>query len=206
MDGLVGKKIGMTQVFKEGGDVVPVSLIQIGPCYVIGHRTEEKDGYSAVILGYENIKKANKPHQGIFNKVKIKPLKYIFEFRTDNLEKYEIGKMVEIDLFSKGEMVDITGWTKGRGFQGVVKRFNFSGGPSGHGSRFHRIPGSIGQHTWPGEVKKGAKLPGRMGNTQKTIKNLEIVDIDKEKSLVAVKGAVPGARGSIIIIRKRQRE
>jgi len=204
MDGLVGRKIGMTQIFKENGKVVPVTLLKMGPCYVIGHKTEDKDGYNAVILGYEKVKRANKPHQGIFKKVKVDPLKYIFEFQIDDLNKYEIGKAVEIDLFSKGEIVDITGWTKGRGFQGVVKRFNFSGGPSGHGSRFHRIPGSIGQHTWPGEVKKGSKMPGRMGNAQKTIKNLEIVDIDKEKSLIAVKGAIPGARTSLVLIRKRQ--
>ncbi len=204
MDGLVGRKIGMTQIFKENGKVIPVTLLKMGPCYVIGHKTEDKDGYNAVILGYEKVKRTNKPRQGIFKKVKIDPLRYIFEFHTDDLNKYEIGKAVEIDLFSKGEIVDITGWTKGRGFQGVVKRFNFSGGPSGHGSRFHRIPGSIGQHTWPGEVKKGAKMPGRMGNTQKTIKNLEIVDVDKEKSLIAVKGAIPGARTSLVLIRKRR--
>jgi len=204
MDGLIGKKIGMTQIFKENGDVVPITIIQMGPCYVVGHRTEDKDGYNAVILGYEKAKKVNKPIEGIFKKAKTEPLKYILEFHTDKLDKYEVGKPVEIDLFSEGEEVDITGWTKGRGFQGVVKRYGFSGGPSGHGSRFHRIPGAIGQHTYPGEVKKGAKLPGRMGNTQKTIKNLEVVSIDKKKNLITVKGAVPGARNSLIIMRKKQ--
>ena len=204
MDGLVGRKIGMTQLFGEDGKVIPVTLLKVGPCYVIGHRTVEKNGYNAVILGFEKAKKFTKPQEGIFKKVNLEPMKYIFEFRTDNLDKYEIGKPVDVDMFEKGEAVDITGWTKGRGFQGVVKRFRFAGGPKSHGSRFHRIPGAIGQHSYPGEVAKGAKLPGRMGNEQKTIKNLKIVDILKEKSIIAVKGAVPGYRGGLVIIRKRQ--
>jgi large subunit ribosomal protein L3 len=202
MEGLIGKKIGMSQIFKENGNVVPVTLLQVGPCYIVGKRTIDTDGYNAVILGFEEIKKTNKPLKEIFDKAKIKPLRHLFEFRVDDPSTYEVGKPLTVEIFEEGEIVNVTGWTKGKGFQGVVKRFKVSGGPKTHGSRFQRIPGSIGAGTYPGEVKKGAKLPGRMGNRKKTIKNLAVVEIDKENNLIVLKGAIPGARNSIVLIKK----
>lgn len=203
MLGLVGKKIGMTQVFKEDGSVVPVTLIKAGPNFVVYIRTKEKDGYEAVALGFEEKKRANKPMMGIFKKAGLPPLKKIVEFKVDDTSKYQLGQRIDVDILKEGEKVDVTGWEKGRGFQGVVKRHGFAGGPKSHGSKFHRIPGSVGATTDPGRVWKGKKLPGRMGNEQVTIKNLEVVKIDKEQGIVAVKGGVPGARNSWVIIKKK---
>ncbi|RKZ20013.1 50S ribosomal protein L3 [bacterium] len=203
MPGLVGKKIGMTQVFREDGTVVPVTLIKAGPNFVVYRRTKEKDGYEAVALGFEEAKRANRPMMGIFKKAGLPPLKKIVEFRVDDSSQFEPGQRIDVDILKEGEKVDVTGWEKGRGFQGVVKRHGFAGGPRSHGSKFHRIPGSVGATTDPGRVWKGKKLPGRMGNERVTIKNLEVVKVDREQGIVAVKGGVPGARNSWVIIRKK---
>ncbi|RKZ24763.1 50S ribosomal protein L3 [bacterium] len=203
MPGLVGKKIGMTQVFREDGTVVPVTLIKAGPNFVVYRRTKEKDGYEAVALGFEEAKRANRPMMGIFKKAGLPPLKKIVEFRVDDSSQFEPGQRIDVDILKEGEKVDVTGWEKGRGFQGVVKRHGFAGGPRSHGSKFHRIPGPVGATTDPGRVWKGKKLPGRMGNERVTIKNLEVVKVDREQGIVAVKGGVPGARNSWVIIRKK---
>lgn len=204
MKGLIAKKLGMTQIFKDN-KAIPVTVLKAGPCYVIGKRTPEKDGYAAVILGFEETKESRmpKPLLGIFKKVGLKPLRHIKEFRVnpEELDKYEIGQVVSVDIFSPGEKVDVTGRTKGRGFQGGVKRHGFRGFPDSHGSRYHRAGGSIGSTTFPGRVFKGKTMPGHMGDEQVTIQNLEVVEVYPEKHLILVKGAVPGSANSLVIIK-----
>lgn len=203
---LIGKKLGMSRIFKESGEVVAISVIKASPVFVIDKRTEEKDGYNAYVLGFgeKKEKRVKKPVFGLSKKAGIGPIEMIREFRTSDTSKFEIGSKIPVSILEEGEMVDVTGWSKGRGFQGVVKRWGFSGGPASHGSRFHRQPGSAGAGTYPGRVIKGKKFPGRMGNERITIKNLEVVSVDEEKGFVSLKGGVPGARGNIILIRKRK--
>jgi len=203
---LIGKKLGMSRIFKESGEVVAISVIKASPVFVIDKRTEEKDGYNAYVLGFgeKKEKRVKKPVLGLSKKAGIGPVEMIREFRTSDTSKFEIGSKIPVSILEEGEMVDVTGWSKGRGFQGVVKRWGFSGGPASHGSRFHRQPGSAGAGTYPGRVIKGKKYPGRMGNERITIKNLEVVSVDEEKGFVRLKGGIPGARGNIILIRKRK--
>lgn len=200
---IIGRKIGMTRLFK-GNEVVPVTVIKAGPCYVVQKKIPQVDGYYGVQLGFEEIKKINKPLEGHFKRANLKPLRVLKEVRLDNeeeLSKYEVGQAIKVDVFQPGELVDVIGWTKGRGFAGAVKRWGFSGGPKSHGSKFHRELGSLGQHTEPAKIWKGKKMPGRYGNERVTIHNLEIVKLDIENNLIAVKGSVPGARGSLVLIR-----
>ncbi len=199
--GIVGKKVGMTQVFNDEGQLVPVTVVQAGPCVVVDKKTPEKDGYSAIVIGFDKPKRVNKPRAGIFQKAGVEPKKYLVEIKVENLDEFEIGQEFKADVFEKGEIVDVTGKSKGKGFQGTVKRWNFRTGPKTHGSHSYRIPGSLGS-TDPARVFKGKKLPGRMGGERITTQNLEIVDVDVEENLILVKGAIPGPNKSLVTIRE----
>lgn len=199
---ILGRKIGMTQIFDKDGKVIPVTAIEAGPCTVVQVKNKELDGYDAVQMGFGEIKdkKVNKPKKGHFKKASITPVKYLREFRLEEIS-YNVGDEIKADLFSEGEAVDITGTTKGKGFQGVIKRHGQSRGPMGHGSMYHRRPGSMGSTSTPGRVFKGKKLPGRMGSETVTIQNLEVIKVDLDKNVLLVKGSVPGNKGSILKIR-----
>ncbi len=205
--GLIGKKLGMTQIFKPNGEAVPVTVIEAGPCVVVSKRTKEKEGYTALQLGFGYIKphKVNKPMKGIFKKAGVEPKRYLREFRVDNVDDFEIGQEIKVDIFKEGERVDITGISKGKGFAGGMKRHGFSGGPASHGSAFHRYGSSLGAHTEPGHVFKGKRMAGHMGNVRVTVRNLEVVKIYPEKNLLLVKGGVPGSRNSIVLIKKSKK-
>ena len=202
---ILGEKLGMTQLFK-GDLLIPVTVLRVGPCVVTQLKLKEKDGYEAVQLGFGEIprekveKKVNMPMQGHFDKAKCPPQKYLAEVALDPGE-FKVGQRLTVD-FAEGDQTDITGVSKGKGFAGVIKRHGYSGGPASHGSRFHRAPGSVGQCATPSRVFKGKKLPGRMGGDKVTALNLKVVEVDKDKSLMMVRGAVPGPRGSIVLIRE----
>ncbi|MDD4342906.1 MAG: 50S ribosomal protein L3 [Eubacteriales bacterium] len=200
---ILGKKIGMTQIFDAEGKLIPVTVVEAGPCIVVQQKDTENDGYQAVKVGYGGIKEknANKPHKGQFAKAGITPLRYLREVKVDDLSKYPLGHEIKADVFRPGDMVDVTGVSKGKGTQGVIKRHNFSRGPMAHGSRHHRKPGSIGA-LGPNRVFKGKKLPGHMGRDKITVQGLEIVKVDAEKNLLLIKGSVPGARKTLITIKK----
>ena len=204
MSALLGKKIGMTNVFSSDGKLVPVTVVQAGPCVVTQVKTKETDGYNALQLGFDEkpVEKLNKPMAGHLKKASDKGFRVLREFRTDDLEDVEAGATIGIDVFAIGDKVNISGISKGRGFQGTIKRHGFSRGPETHGSRNHRKPGSIGNSAWPGKVFKGKKLPGHMGTDRKTIKNLTIVDIKHEDNLLLVKGAVPGFKTGVLEVQK----
>ena len=201
--GIIGKKIGMTQIFDEKGNVVPVTVIEAGPCVVAQIKTQETDGYNAVQLGFGEIKQKhiNKPNAGHFAKSKIENKKHLREFKLEDISNYKIGDIVKADVFAVGEKVDIQGTSKGKGFQGVIKRHGQHRGPMGHGSMYHRRPGSMGACATPSRVFKGKKLPGHMGNQTVTIQNLDIVTVDMDKNVILVKGSVPGAKGAILKIK-----
>ena len=201
---LVGRKIGMTQVFNEEGRAIPVTVIEAGPCIVAQVKTVETDGYNAIQLGFSDIKesKLNKPEKGHFTKSKLALKKYLKEFRVDSVEEIKVGDELKADVFQKGDKVDIQGISKGKGFQGVIKRHGQHRGPMGHGSMYHRRPGSMGSTSTPGRVHKGKKLPGHMGVDTITIQNLEVVNVDLDKNVLLVKGSVPGANGAILKIRQ----
>lgn len=202
---ILGKKIGMTQVFDENGLAIPVTVIKAGPCAVVQKKTPENDGYSALQLGFEEIpeKKLNKPDKGVFSKVKVTPRKYLREFRTDNTDKYEIGQEIKVaDMFKDGDRIDITGISKGKGFQGTIRRYGHSRGPETHGSMYHRRVGSMGSGTNPGRVFKGKKEPGHMGVDKVTIQNLVVVKADSERDLLLIKGAVPGPKGGLVVVKE----
>ena len=198
--GLIGKKIGMTQIFDESGKVIPVTVIEAGPCVIAQVKTEETDGYTAVQLGYGDIKekKLNKPTKGHFTKVNVTPKKHLREFRLDSVEGLTVGQELKADVFAVGDKLDIQGTSKGKGFQGVIKRHGQSRGPMGHGSMYHRRPGSMGPTSTPGRVFKGKKLPGHMGAQTISIQNLEVVRVDLDKNVILVKGSVPGVKGAIL--------
>jgi len=198
---IIGEKLGMTQLFK-GDLLVPVTVIKAGPCVVTQLKVKERDGYEAVQLGFGEVKedRVNSPMKGHFAKANCPPQRVLAEFPLDPGE-YRPGKKITVDIFEEGERADITGISKGKGFAGVMKRWNFSGGPASHGARFHRAPGAIGQCATPSRVFKGKKLPGRMGTDRVTVQNLLIVAVDREKGLLMVKGAVPGPKGSVLMIR-----
>ncbi len=200
---LIGKKLGMTRIFTKEGASVPVTIIKASPCFVIDRRTEERDGYKAYVMGFgeKKEKRTKKPVLGMCKKAGIPPVEFIREFRVDDTSAFDIGERVPVSLLQEGDRVDVVGWSKGRGFQGVVKRYRFKGGPASHGSTFHRAPGASGAHTYPGRVTKGKKFPGRMGNERKTIRNLEVVILDEDNGLVGVKGAVPGAGNGLVLIK-----
>ena len=200
---ILGKKVGMTQVFDETGKVIPVTVIEAGPCTVAQVKTVETDGYDAIQLGFVDVKtnKLNKPEAGHFAKAKLSPKKHLREFRLTDVS-YNVGDEIKADVFVAGEMVDIQGKTKGKGFQGVIKRHGQHRGPMGHGSMYHRRPGSMGPTSTPGRVFKGKKLPGHMGVQTVTIQNLDVVRVDTDKNVILVKGSVPGAKGSLLKIRQ----
>ena len=201
--GLIGKKVGMTQIFDESGKVIPVTVIEAGPCVVAQVKTKDTDGYTAIQLGYGDIKekKLNKPMKGHFTKVNVTPKKHLREFRVDSVEKVKVGDELKADVFAAGDKIDIQGTSKGKGFQGVIKRHGQSRGPMGHGSMYHRRPGSMGSTSTPGRVFKGKKLPGHMGVQTVTIQNLDVVRVDMDKNVLLVKGSVPGPKGAILKIK-----
>ena len=196
----IGKKLGMTQIFDEQGKVIPVTVIEAGPCVVAQVKTVESDGYNAIQLGFGDVKesKINKPEKGHFAKSKLTPKKHLREFRLDSVENINVGDELKADTFTAGDQLDIQGTSKGKGFQGVIKRHGQSRGPMGHGSMYHRRPGSMGPTSTPGRVFKGKKLPGHMGSQTITIQNLEVVRVDLDKNVILVKGSVPGAKGAIL--------
>ena len=200
---IIGKKVGMTQIFDEKGKVIPVTVIEAGPCVVAQVKNPETDGYSALQLGFGDKKenKVNKPEKGHFAKAKITPKKHLREFRVDSVEGIQVGTELKADVFAAGDKVDIQGTSKGKGFQGVIKRHGQSRGPMGHGSMYHRRPGSMGSTSTPGRVFKGKKLPGHMGRVTVTIQNLDVVKVDLDKNVILVKGSVPGVNGGILKIR-----
>ena len=203
---IYGKKLGMTQVFGEGDRVLPVTVIQASPNKVCQVKTAATDGYEAVQLGFGVIKekKLNKPMAGHFKKQGVDPVRYLREVRVDAASEFALGDEVTVGIFAEAKKVDVTATSKGKGFAGVMKRYNFGGGPGGHGSHFHRAPGSIGQCATPSRVFKGLKLPGHMGCDTVTTKNLEVVRIDEEQNLILVKGAVPGGKNALVRIRLAQ--
>ena len=201
LQGFLGKKIGMTQIFREDGRVVPVTVIQAGPCVVTQVKTKETDGYEAVQLGFGDVKRRNKPESGHLKNSRLS--QYLREVATDDTSEFEVGQAIGVDIFESGEKVDVIGTSKGRGFAGVMKRWNFGGGPRTHGqSDRARAPGSIGGGTTPGKVYKGLKMGGHMGNRRITVKGLEIIEIDTERNLLLVKGGIPGATNSLVQIRR----
>jgi len=203
--GILGKKIGMDRFFTEEGKAISVTMIEAGPCYVIQQKTLNKDGYNALQIGFEEKKEKSttRPLLGHFKKAKLAPLRFVREFRVGDAEfkKFVPGSEIKVDLFKSGDKVDITGTTIGKGFQGVVKRWGFKGGPATHGSMSHRAPGSIG-HTDIARVLKGTRMSGHMGAERKTISHLEIIKVEPEKNLLMVKGAIPGKRNNYLIIKE----
>jgi len=200
--GILGTKLGMTQLYSEDGTIVPVTVVQAGPCYVIQKKTVESDGYNALQVGFSELRegRVNKPVKGHFSKAEIKPQKFLKEFRVDNVDEYQIGQELKADIFEAGEQVDVTGTSKGKGFAGSIKKHNFQRGPMGHGSKSHRRVGSAGAKG-PARVFKGTKRPGRMGGERVTIQNLEIVKADTERNLLIIRGAVPGPKGSLVVVK-----
>lgn len=201
MKGILGKKLGMTQIYTEDGRSYPVTVVEAGPCCVVQVKTLDKDGYDAVKIGFLQIdeKKLNKPSSGVFKKAGTKPYKILREFDMGGLQ---VGEFITVEQFVSGEKVSVSGVSKGKGFQGVMKRHNFSGGPGSHGSMFNRAPGSIGASSYPSRVWKNQKLPGHMGSENVTVRNLEIIDVRVDQNVLLIKGAVPGATGTFLEIKK----
>ena len=203
MKGILGKKIGMTQIFTEHGEVIPVTVVEAGPVVVTQVKTTENDGYTAIQVGFGDAKEKslNKPQKGHLaaaNTLK----KHLKEFRVDSVEEYTVGQEIKADLFAAGELIDVTGISKGKVFQGPIKRHGQSRGPETHGSRYHRRPGSMGACSYPGRVFKNKKLAGHMGSVKVTVQNLEVVRVDADKNFILVKGAIPGAKGSVVTIKE----
>jgi len=201
--GILARKIGMTQLFVEGS-AVGTTVIETQPCTVVQVKTVETDGYNALQLAYDEVaeRKVTRPLQGHYKKAGVAPHRHLFEVRIENPSEYTVGDRLGVEIFSEGDKVDVTGKSRGLGFQGVVKRWNFAGGPATHGSHFHRRPGSVGNCVKPGRVVKGKKLPGQTGNRRVTIRGLRILRVDPEKKLLVLKGATPGARGTLLQLRK----
>ena len=201
MVGILGKKLGMTQIYTDDGRAYPVTVIEAGPCCVVQVKTLQKDGYEAVKLGFQEVKekKLNKPESGVFKKAGVKPCRILKEYPFGGLK---VGEFVTVEKFAKGDKVSVSGISKGKGFQGVMKRHNYAGGPGGHGSMFNRAPGSIGASSYPSRVWKNQGMPGHMGSERVTVKNIEIVDVRADQNLLLIKGAVPGAPGTIVEIKK----
>lgn len=201
--GIIGKKMGMTQIFLEDGTCIPVSIVQAGPCVVTQKKTIENDGYSAVQVGFDSISasSATKPQLGHCTKSGHGVFRYLKELKLDGMSDLNIGDSLTVAQFQPGEYIDVTGTSIGKGFQGVIKRWNFSGGRATHGSRFHRAPGSIGASATPSHVFKNKKMPGQLGNTKVTVQRLQVVKIDSSQNLLLIKGAIPGHRNNIVIIK-----
>lgn len=204
MKSILGKKVGMTQIFTEEGIVIPVTVVEVGPMKVVQKKTVEKDGYNAIQVGYQEIKekRVNKPLKGHFDKANVEFKKYLREIRVNNIDSYEIGQEIKADIFAVGDKVDVTGTSKGKGFQGVIKKYNYGRGPMTHGSKYHRGIGSMGGSATPARILKGKKMPGQMGRERVTVQNLEVVRVDAEKNFLLVKGAVPGPKGGFITIKE----
>lgn len=206
MMGLIGRKVGMTQVFSDRGEAVPVTVLEVGPCTVTELRTEAKDGYTAVQLGFGTQKETRmtRPVLGQFKKRNLTPSRVLREFRVDDVAGLEVGQNLKVDLFEKGTRVDVIGVTKGRGFTGVVKRYGFAAGHASHGPTHGKQPGSIGASAFPSRVIKGKRLPGRMGTERYTAENLEVIGVDAEQNVLMVRGAVPGPTRGLVLIHKRK--
>jgi large subunit ribosomal protein L3 len=200
---ILGRKLGMTQVWSEDDRVIPVTVIQAGPCFITQIKSAEKEGYEAIQIGYGTMKpqRVNKPTAGHFAKSGVDATRVLREVRVSSTEDYELGQSLTVEKFAEVKKVDVSGTSKGKGFAGVIKRHNFRGGPGSHGAHFHRAPGSIGQCATPSRVFKGLKLPGHMGDEKVTVRNLELIKIDVEQNLLLVKGAVPGGKGALLTIR-----
>jgi large subunit ribosomal protein L3 len=200
---ILGRKLGMTQVWSEDDRLLPVTVIEAGPCVVTQVKTGKKDGYSAIQVGFGEIaeRKVNRPMKGHFDKAGVEPKRHMTEIRTDEDGAYKVGATITVDAFADAKSVHVTGVSKGTGFAGVMKRHNFKGGPGGHGSHSHRVPGSVGQCATPARIFKGKKMPGHMGSEVVTVRNLDVVRIDSEQNLLIVKGAVPGGKGALLTIR-----
>ncbi len=200
---ILGKKIGMTQVFTEDGNLVPVTVIQAGPCPVVQKKTVEVDGYSAVQVGYEDKKesRSNKPEKGHFQKANVPVKKFLKEFKLDNAAELNVGDILDVEQFADGDVLDVTGTSKGHGYAGTIKRWGTHRGPMTHGSHYHRGPGSLGACSDPSRVFKGKKLPGHYGVDKVTIQNLDLVKVDKERNLLLVKGSVPGPKGGLLVVK-----
>jgi large subunit ribosomal protein L3 len=205
MKGILGKKVGMTQIFDDDGVVVPVTLIEAGPCYITQKKTEDKDGYNAIQLGFGETRenRINKPMNGHLKRAQAPAIKYLREFRVSDPAGYEEGQTIDVSIFKVGDRVDVTGTSKGKGFAGVVKRHHFKGGPKTHGqSDRWRAPGSVGAGSTPGRVFKGMRMAGQMGNQRVTVQNLKIALVDPDKNILAVMGSIPGGKNGLIIIRE----
>lgn len=200
----MGKKIGMTQIFDEGGVVTPVTVIQVEPNVVVQKKTVEVDGYNAIQVAVGEVKerRVNKPMKGHFDKASVAYKKHLGEFRTEDVDSYNVGDEIKVDIFQAGEFVDVTGTSKGKGTQGVIKRHGFARGRETHGSKFHRMPGGMGAASYPGKVFKGHRMAGKMGHDRVTVQNLEIVRIDADKNLILVKGAVPGNKKGLVTVKE----
>ena len=200
--GLLGNKIGMTQIFDESGNIIPVTILKVGPCIITQIKTEIKDGYNAIQVGYSNTsnKSLTQPELGHLQKSNIQPLKYLKEFRVDSVDEFEIGQVLNVDLLSVDQLVNIKGKTVGKGFSGLQKRHNFTRGPMTHGSKNHRAPGSIGMGTTPGRVLPGKKMAGQLGNKLTTIKKLKVIQLSSEENILIIKGSVPGKPGNLLSI------
>ena len=201
---IMAKKIGMTQVFTEDGRLIPVTVLEAGPCSVVQKKTMENDGYEAIQVGFVDQKEklANKPKKGHFEKAGVSLKKYLKEFRFEDAANYEIGAEIKADIFAAGDKVDVSGVSKGKGYASTIKKYNAQRGPMGHGSKSHRVVGSMGSSATPSSVKKGKRMPGHMGAVNVTVQNVEIVRADAEKNLLLIKGAVPGPKGAILVIKE----
>ncbi|TKJ45872.1 50S ribosomal protein L3 [Candidatus Aerophobetes bacterium Ae_b3b] len=200
---ILGKKIGMSQIY-EDNSLIPVTVVEAGPCIVVQRKVKEKDGYNAVQLGFEEVKetRVNKPKLGHFRKAKVSPRRYLKEFRVEDIGGLKVGDMIKVGVFKEGDLVDVAGVSKGKGFAGVVKRYGFKGGPASHGAKqWHRRPGSIGASSDPSRVFKGKKMPGRMGSEKVTARNLKLVKIDEKLNLLLIKGSLPGRKGGFVAIK-----
>ena len=200
--GLLGNKIGMTQIFDESGNIIPVTILKVGPCVVTQVKTEEKDGYNAIQVGYSNVssKSLNQPELGHLQKSNIQPLKYLKEFRVSGNDEFEVGQIFKVDTLSPGQLVNIQGKSVGKGFAGLQKRHNFTRGPMTHGSKNHRAPGSIGMGTTPGRVLPGKKMAGQLGNKITTVKKLKVIQFNLDENILVIKGSVPGKPGNLLSI------
>ncbi|APM37556.1 50S ribosomal protein L3 [Clostridium kluyveri] len=200
---ILGKKLGMTQIFNENGRVVPVTVIEAGPCVVVQKKTEEKDGYKSIQIGFGDIREklVNKPLKGHFAKSGVSLKRFLKEFKVDNIDEYEIGQEIKADIFAEGDRIDVSGVSKGKGFQGVIRRWNAQRGPMSHGSKFHRAVGSMGASSDPSRTFKNKKMPGHMGNKNTTVLNLQVAKVIPEKNIILIKGGVPGPNKSFVSIK-----
>ena len=208
MEGILGRKVGMTQIFEDDGTAVPVTLVKAGPCVVVQRKTADSDGYEAIQIGLVEAtppKHVNQPTAGHFKKAGVDPVRKVVEFPVGSDDEAAAGDEIKVSIFEAAELVDVCATSKGKGFQGVIKRHNFGGGNETHGSMFHRGPGSIGQASDPSRVFPGTKLPGQMGNKRVTTKNLKVVKVDEDQGLLFIRGAVPGARGAYLTIRRAKK-